>query len=126
MPVAENLWRLVAQEDTDGDQKITIHDHTTPFEIDDKNGATLRTLTNFYQMSVLLQELKRADDQHKPETTMDNLQLDESAVDRTHRFIKDNFWNALTRRIDAQHLDQVVRDPKAAAKYDYLYVPAAD
>ena len=126
VPVAENLWRLAAQEDTDGDQKITIHDQTTPFEIDDKNGATLRTLTNFYQMSVLLQELKRADDQHKPETTMDNLQFDESAVDRTHRFIKDNFWNALTRRIDAQHLDQVVRDPKVAAKYDYLYVPAAD
>jgi hypothetical protein len=23
-------------------------------------------------------------------------------------------------------LDQVVRDPKTAAKYDYLYVPAAD
>ena len=33
---------------------------------------------------------------------MDNLQLDESAVDRTHRFIKEYFWNALTRRIDAQ------------------------
>ena len=126
VPVAENLWRLVAQEDTDGDQKITIHDKSTPFEIDGESGATLRTLTNFYQMSVLLQELKRADDQHEQDTTMDNLQLDESAVDRTHRFIKDNFWNALTRRIDAQHLDQVVRDSKVAAKYDYLYVPAAD
>ena len=52
-------------------------------------------------MSVLLQELKRADDQHEKEATMDNLQLDEYAVDRTHRFIKDYFWNALTRRIDA-------------------------
>src|SRR5271154_5213364 len=57
---------------------------------------------------------------------MDNLQLDESAVDRTHRFIKDYFWSALTRRIDAPHLDQVVRDPKMAAKYGYLYVPAGD
>jgi len=126
VPVADNLWRLVAQEDTDGDRKITVHDHTTPFVIHDQNGAAARTLTNFYQMSVLLQELKRADDQHEKETTMDNLQLDESAVDRTHRFIKDYFWAALTRRADAQHLDQVVRDPKMAAKYDYLYVPAAD
>ncbi len=126
VPVTENLWRLVAQEDTDGDKKITIHDQTTPFEIHSQNGAALRALTNFYQMSVLLQELKRADDQHEQETTMDKLQLDESAVDRTHRFIKDFFWNALTRRIDAQHLDQVVRDPKVTAKYDYLYVPAAD
>ncbi len=124
--MADNLWRLVAQEDTDSDQKITIHDHTTPFTIRDDDGAAARTLTNFYQMSVLLQELKRADDQHATETRMDNLQLDESAVDRTHRFIKDYFWTALTRRIDAQHLDQVVRDPKTAAKYDYLYVPAAD
>ena len=57
---------------------------------------------------------------------MDNLQLEESPLDRTHRFIKDYFWNALTRRIDAHHLDQVVRDPKSAAKYDYLYVPADD
>jgi alpha,alpha-trehalase len=99
VPVADNLWRLVAQEDTDGDRKITVHDHTTPFVIHDQNGAAARTLTNFYQMSVLLQELKRADDQHEKETTMDNLQLDESAVDRTHRFIKDYFWNALTRRV---------------------------
>ena len=39
VPVPENLWRLVAQEDTDGDQKITVHDHTTPFEIRDRSGA---------------------------------------------------------------------------------------
>jgi len=126
VPVPENLWRLVAQEDTDGDRKITVHDQTTPFVIRDRTGAAARTITNFYQMSVLLQELKRADDQHEQETTMDNLQLDESAVDRTHRFIKDIFWDALTRRIDAGHLDQVVRDSKAAGKYDCLYVPAAD
>jgi alpha,alpha-trehalase len=126
IPVADNLWRLVAQEDTDGDQKITVHDRTTPFIIRDDHGAAARTLTNFYQMSVLLQELKRADGQHTRETPMDNLQLDESAVDRTHRFIKDYFWNALTRRIDAQHVDQVVSDSKTTAKYDYLYVPAAD
>ncbi len=126
VPVADNLWRLVAQEDTDGDKKITIHDQTTPFEIHGPNGGTVRTLTNFYQMSVLLQELKRADDLHTKETSMDNFQIDESVVDRTHRFIKDNFWNALTRRIDAAHLDQVVSDSKTAAKYDYIYVPAAD
>jgi len=57
---------------------------------------------------------------------MDNLQLEESALDRTHRFIKEYFWNALTRRIDIHHLDHVLRDSKSAAKYDYLYVPAGD
>src|SRR5580692_11073487 len=126
IPVADNLWRLVAQEDTDGDQKITVHDRTTPFIIHDDHGAPVRTLTNFYEMSVLLQELTRTEDRHTNEISMDNLQLDESAVDRTHRFIKEYFWNALTRRIDAQHLDQVLRDSKTSGLYDYLYVPAAD
>jgi alpha,alpha-trehalase len=126
VPVADNLWRLVAQEDTDGDEKITVHDHVTPFVIRDTQGASQRTLTNVYELSVLLTELKRADDQHEKELTMDNLQLDETAAERTHRFIKEYFWNALTRRIDARHLDQVVRDPKVTAKYDYLYVPAGD
>ncbi|HVU07185.1 MAG TPA: trehalase family glycosidase [Verrucomicrobiae bacterium] len=126
VPVAENLQRLIAQEDTDDDQKITIHDRVTPFVIHDENGAAARTLTNFYQMSVLLQELKSADDQHTKEIAMDNLQLDESIVERTHRFIREHFWTALTRRIDANNLDHVVRDSKTAAKYDYIYVPAAD
>jgi len=126
VPVGANLWRLVDQEDTDGDKKITIHDQTTPFDIRDEHGAITRTLTNFYQLSVLMQELKRADEQHTKDAIMDNLQLDESPVDRTQRFIKDNFWNALTRRIDAAHLDQVVSDSKSAGKYDCLYVPAAD
>jgi alpha,alpha-trehalase len=75
---------------------------------------------------MLLQELKRADNQHTKETSMDNLQPDESPVDRTHRFIKELFWNALVRRIDAAHLDQVVIDSKAAGKYDCVYVPATD
>ena len=103
-----------------------MRDHTTPFVLRDQHGARLRTLTNFYQMFVLLQELQRADDQHQADTTLDKLQLDETAADRTHRFIRDYSWDTLTRRIDAQHIDQVVRDSKTAAKYDYLYVPSED
>ncbi|HEX9046654.1 MAG TPA: trehalase family glycosidase, partial [Verrucomicrobiae bacterium] len=126
VPVTDNLWRLIAQEDTDGDRKVTVHDRITPFVIRNDRAAAVRTLTNFYAMSVLLQEFKRADDAHTNAVAMDNLQLEESAVDRTHRFIHDYFWTALTRRIDAQHVDQVVRDSKITAKYDYLYVPASD
>jgi hypothetical protein len=33
VPGSENVWRLVGQEDTDGDRKITIHDRTTSFEV---------------------------------------------------------------------------------------------
>ena len=126
IPVPQNLWRLKAQEDTDGDKRITIHDHSTPFFIRDQNNAVVKTLANFYQMSVLLQELKQADEQHAEMIAMNQLQLDENIVDRTHRLIKDKFWDALTRRIDAEHIDRVVHDSKTTSKYDYIYVPAAD
>lgn len=126
VPVADNLRRLMEQEDTDGDQKITIHDRTTQFIIRDQSGAVAGTLTNFYQMSVLMQVLKQADDRHAQNIAMNQLHLDEDIVDRTHRFIKDKFWDALTRRIDAEHPDQVVHDSKTTSKSDFVYVPAAD
>lgn len=124
--VAETLARVEAQDDTDGDKKITVHDRVTPFLLRDKNGVALRALTNFYQLSVLMQECKRALDAHESEAPMDHLQLDETAVERTHRFIKEYFWNALTRRIDAGNLDDVVRDSKVSSRYEYVYVPSGD
>jgi alpha,alpha-trehalase len=126
VPVTDNLWRLLEQEDTDGDQKITRHDHATPFVLCDQTGAAVKTLTNFYQMSVLLAELKEADNRHAKNIPMNQLQLEEDIVDRTHRFIKDKFWDALTRRIDADHFNQVVTDSKTDSKFDYIFVPAAD
>ncbi|MDE3066156.1 MAG: trehalase [Verrucomicrobiota bacterium] len=126
VPVPENLQRLVAQEDTDGDKKITVHDHVQPFQIQGANGATLAVVKGVYPLSVLLQELKRAEHQHRLKIRMSGLKLHESVVDRTHRLIRQYYWDALTRRIDASHLDQVVHDPKVQAKEDYLYVPASD
>src|SRR2546430_2466531 len=38
IPVQPNFWRLEFQEDTDDDHKITVHDHTTPFELRDEHG----------------------------------------------------------------------------------------
>ena len=126
IPVSDNLWRLVAEEDTDGDKRITVHDHLKPFKIKDEQGTVIRTLTNVYQLSVLLQGLKLADDRHLPSISMDHLTIEESALDRTHRFIKDYFWDSLTRRIDGDNLDKVLQDSKAAGKYDYIYVPLGD
>lgn len=54
VPVTRNLWRLVAQEDTVGDQKITVHDRVTPFALQDANGATVLVVSNVYPLSVLL------------------------------------------------------------------------
>ena len=86
----------------------------------------IQTVNDVYRLSVLLQELKRAEDQHRSEITMDRLPLSESAVDRTRRLIKEHYWDALTRRLDADHLDQVVHDSKTSARYDTIYVPPSD
>ncbi|HEY9509469.1 MAG TPA: trehalase family glycosidase, partial [Verrucomicrobiae bacterium] len=126
VPVAENLWRLVEQQDTDGDLRITVHDHITPFQVREKGGAVAEIVTNVYPLSVLLQELKRAEDERHSEIALDQLRLNEPAADRTHRLIRDVYWNALTRRIDAEHIDQVVHDSKVQSKFDSIYVPASD
>jgi alpha,alpha-trehalase len=126
VPVSENLWRLVAQEDTDGDRKNTIHDRTTPFEVRGETGEAELVITNIYQLSVLLQELKSADDRHLSMVALDQLSLNKPPVDRTHRLIKDFYWDALTRQIDADHVDQVVHDPKVVSSCDFIYVPGAD
>jgi alpha,alpha-trehalase len=124
--VPDNFAWLMAQEDTDGDKKITVHDHLTPFVILGTNGAPVETVQGAYPLSILLQTLKREDDGNHLEIPVNEININESAVDRTHRLIKDYYWNALTRRIDADHLNRVVPDPKSDSKDDYLYVPAAD
>ena len=58
--------------------------------------------------------------------SLNEIDFNEPVTARTLRLIRDNYWNALTRRIDARHLDQVVHDPKVAGRDDYLYVPASD
>jgi alpha,alpha-trehalase len=124
--VPDNLARLVAQEDTDGDKKITIHDHLTPFEIRSTDGPPVEQIQGAYPLSVLLQELKRADDASRFQISLADIDFNEPVTVRTLRLIKDDYWNALTRRIDARHLDQVVHDSKVASRDDYLYVPASD
>jgi alpha,alpha-trehalase len=124
--IPDNLARLVVQEDTDGDKKITIHDQLTPFKINGTNGAAVEEIQGAYPLSLLLQTLKRADDEHRFEISLGEINFKESAASRTHYLIREYYWDALTRQIDAAHLARVVPDPKADSKYDYLYVPAAD
>ena len=124
--VPDNLDRLIAQEDTDGDKKITVHDHLTPFEIRGTNGLYVKEIQGVYPLSVLLQELKRASDVYRFQISLADIDLTEPVTDRTLRLIKDHYWNALTRRIDAAHVNNVVHDPKVVSRDDYLYIPASD
>jgi alpha,alpha-trehalase len=126
IPVRENFARLNAQEDTDGDKRITIHDRLTPFELRDRNGATVLVVSDVYRLSVLMQELDWAISENRSEVTLAELKLNETVVDRTSRLIRELYWNALTRRIDGTHLDQVLDEQKISSSQDFLYVPAAD
>ncbi|HEV2318845.1 MAG TPA: trehalase calcium-binding domain-containing protein, partial [Verrucomicrobiae bacterium] len=99
--VPDNLARLIAQEDTDGDKKITVHDHLTPFELRGRNGAAIQQIRDAYPLSVLLQELKRASDSNRFRMPLANIDFNEPVTIRTLRLIKEDYWNALTRRIDA-------------------------
>lgn len=124
--VPDNFARLIAQEDTDGDKKITVHDRLTLFDIRGANGTAIEQIQGAYSLSVLLQELKRASDGNHLQIPLTDIDFNEPITARTLRLIKEDYWNALTRRIDARHLDQVVHDPKVASRDDYLYVPASD
>jgi alpha,alpha-trehalase len=126
IPVQENFSRLTAQEDTDGDKRVTIHDRLTPFELRDSKGAIVLVVSDVYRLSVLLQELDWAIRQNRTEVMVAELKLDETVVDRTSRLIKELYWNALTRRIDAGHVDEMLREDKITSQQDFIYVPAKD
>src|SRR5215469_16924166 len=95
VPAVQNLWRLEEQEDTDKDRRITVHDHITPFHLQSEQGRAVLTLSNVYELSVLLQELKRAEDRREVQVPVASLPLSENIVERTHRLIKDVYWDAL-------------------------------
>lgn len=65
-----------------------------------------------YMLSNLLQELTLAQDHGRKQIVLDERRLNENPVDRLSRYIRDSFWNNLTRRIDGGNVAKVARDPK--------------
>ncbi len=63
-------------------------------------------------LSNLLQELTLAKDHGRKQIILDEARLSENPVDRLARYIKDAFWNNLTRRIDGGNIAVVAKDPK--------------
>jgi alpha,alpha-trehalase len=122
LPVDSTFQRLLAQEDTDGDRQITVRDHgPRRFELPEAGVAVEGT----YALSNLLQELARAREAGQAELTVDLERLHENPVRRITRRIREEFWDGLTRRIDAQGLERIVADSKAVSR-PRLYVPATD
>jgi len=124
--IKNTIEKLLAQEDTDGDKKITIDDKgPKSFELEDVNGKKI-AIGGTYHLSNLLQELALA---KKQNTEFVQIRLDaiiENPVDRISRKIRDLYWNGLKRTIDEKGLRQIVGDEKTNHHISILYVPATD
>ncbi|CAO3599489.1 unnamed protein product [Absidia cylindrospora] len=76
----------------------------------------------------LLQELALAKDYGRKHIVLDEARLNENPVDRLSRMIRFNFWDGLTRRIDADSLEVICPDPKnrSSQQHPIIYVPRGD
>lgn len=126
--VKETQRILVEQEDTDGDFQITVNDlGPKSFAVGtaDSGGYRKIEIRGTYMLSNLLQELALAEDYGRKHIVLDEARLNENPVDRLSRMIRHNFWQGLTRRIDADALEIICADPKnrSADHKPRIYVP---
>ncbi|WP_405208290.1 trehalase family glycosidase [Aquimarina sp. LLG6339-5] len=118
----QTLDKLILQEDTDGDKKITIDDKgPKKFEFIDSQGE-INLIEGIYHLSNLLQELAIADQN-------DTISLDriiEPPSSRISRLIRTRYWDNLTRSVDKKGLAKVLEDTKSETDTFRLYVPFND
>lgn len=122
------IKRLLRINDRDKDQKITVNDHqkgkTLHFELKDLSEKSYH-VEGVYPLSNLLQELKLAEDSSVG--TVSPALIFENPVARISRSIRERFWDGLTRKIDKEHLREVLGDSKVSNSGErYLYVPHHD
>lgn len=119
---------MVEQEDTDGDFQITVNDlgpKSLSVGSADSGGYRKIEIRGTYMLSNLLQELALAEDYGRKHIVLDEARLSENPVDRLSRMIRHQFWDGLTRRIDAEGLERICMDPKnrSANHSPRIYVP---
>jgi len=135
VPVRATLQALLADEDTDGDLKITVNDPSAPgtdrgdkkFWITGTDGARHEVIGTYY-LANLLQELKLCSDSGSDTSAIEFSRIYEQPTHRISRCIREYYWDGLTRRIDEQGLAAILRDDKASTVDGrrYLYVPSKD
>lgn len=132
--IETNLQRLLEEEDTDGDKKITVEDKQTKetvgdkrFFIIDENGKKLEIIGTYY-LSNLLQEMSLQKKIGREKGILQIKNIFQDPVERLSSQIQKRFWAGLTRRIDASSLEQILSDSKTKTKdgFHYLYVPSQD
>lgn len=128
--VEETFRRLLEQEDTDGDNQITVKDDGPKrFAVTGEDGATYVVEGN-YPLSNLLQELALAREDGVATLDLDPGRIHENPVSRISRTIREVFWDGLTRTLDAEGLIRVAVDAKGEGtdldRRPRVYVPHGD
>ena len=126
--VRANMQRLLAEEDTDGDKRITVDDDgDRRFWLRSVDGQQYEVSGTYY-LSNLLQELKLAEERGDETARLGPTRLFENPVGRISRAIRELHWDGLTRRIDAEHVVRLFTDTKTATVdgLRYIYVPSTD
>ena len=110
--IEATLQKLLVQEDTDGDKRITIEDKgPKAFEITSSKGEPYMA-KGTYHLSNLLQELVIAKNKGKTTAQIPLKNIEEPPVERVSRMIKDYFWNGLTRTMDEKGIQNLINDSK--------------
>ncbi|MBT8287978.1 MAG: trehalase [Bacteroidia bacterium] len=129
LTISETLDKLLTQEDTDGDKKITIEDSgPKAFQLISETGQH-HWLEGTYHLSNLLQELVIAMNKGETIAQIPLEHLEELPVNRISRMIRDYYWKGLTRTIDAKGVRRLIKDSKnesLASEILRIYVPFQD
>ncbi|CAM1358536.1 trehalase family glycosidase [Tenacibaculum xiamenense] len=128
VPIESTLKALLAQEDTDGDKKITIEDNGSKSFTISSEGVTYE-IKGTYHLSNLLQELVIAKNEGKTELEITEAIIEELPAKRVSRMIRDYYWNGLTRTMDADGIERLIADTKnesLTAERLPVYVPFHD
>ncbi len=126
LPIEETLNKLLLQEDTDKDKKITKEDKGPKnFTISSEDGKDYEVKGTYF-LSNLLQELALEKKLGKSEAIIPLYKIEEAPSSRISRMIKDYFWDDLTRTIDEKGLNAILSDDKTSGGIQRLYVPHDD
>jgi alpha,alpha-trehalase len=127
LPVEQTIHDLLMGYDTDGDKRITKDDapvNKDYYMLSTKGDTVI--LRNTYYISNLLQELAIANDSAHPTLLISLRQIQEPPAERISRRIRTQFWDDLTRTIDAAGLDRIATDDKMHDSKQRIYVPSTD
>lgn len=127
LPVEKTMQEILLGYDTDGDKRITKDDAppNKDYFLFSTKGDTV-ILRNTYYISNLLQELAIANDGNQAELRINLSRIQEPPAERISRRIRTQFWDDLTRTIDAEGLDRIAGDEKMPDARQRIYVPYND